>query len=169
MRLLVKRWVCHSSISLRCQQTLSSFSKGGIKKRARKFYEMLNFPADGGEAGAQFLRGFIKSARWGLLDKSGRRDRECLSTRRRHYCPPFKNRIVQNRRNTFPASYSSRAAGATRALARAASVREEGLSSSDTRGEVIKNRLRRGIEWNACQILSRVIIPSIAVQTLSYP
>lgn len=39
------------------------FFERGIKKRARKFYEMLNFPADGGEAGAQFLRGFIKSAR----------------------------------------------------------------------------------------------------------
>lgn len=26
------------------------FFERGIKKRARKFYEMLNFPADGGEA-----------------------------------------------------------------------------------------------------------------------
>lgn len=53
---------------------------------------------------AQFLRGFIKRVRW---TKAKARDAtECLSTRRRHYCPPFKNRIVQNRRNTFPASCS---------------------------------------------------------------
>lgn len=123
----------------RWQGTLSSFEESGIRK-TRKFefyevnpsplFEVLNFPVTRGSA-RNFYEVSLSATRGEVCrrTKAGepRRNRECLWTRRRHYCPPFKNRIVQNRRNTFPASYSSRAAGAT-ALALFVD-REEGLSN----------------------------------------